>query len=122
MSQERTLLTTHREVEGRLVPVGDSVTVPATASSPSRSPSAAITRWCYNGNMVRIDGTDADALGLEPITLQFKAPADGGISEEQALGSAAYGLRSGDPVDLVNLGLIYRLDVDQEAGRTWRWP
>jgi probable FeS assembly SUF system protein SufT len=116
MSQERTLLTTHREVEGRLVPVGDPVTVPAHSFVTLTQSLGGNYTVVYNGNMVRIDGTDADALGLEPITLQFKAPADGGISEEQ-LWEALHTVYDPEiPVDLVNLGLIYRLDVDQDRG------
>ena len=37
----------------------------------------------YNGNMVRVDGTDADALGFEPVHLDFPVPTGGTIDEAQ---------------------------------------
>ena len=70
----------------------------------------------FNGNMVRIDGTDADALGLEPLELSFEAPADGKISEEQVWEALHTVFDPEIPVDLVNLGLIYELAIDQDAG------
>lgn len=115
-SQERTLLTTRREVQGRLVPVGDPVTLPADSFVTLTQSLGGNYTVVYNGNMVRIDGTDADALGLEGIELDFDAPADGRISEAQ-LWEALHTVY--DPeisVDLVNLGLIYELEVDQESG------
>ena len=115
-SQERTLLTTRREVQGRLVPVGDPVTVPADSFVTLTQSLGGNYTIVYNGNMVRIDGTDADALGLEALTLEFDAPADGNISEAQ-LWEALHTVYDPEiPVDLVNLGLIYSLDVDQQRG------
>lgn len=115
-SQERTLLTTQRDVKGRLVPVGDPVEVPAHSFVTLTQSLGGNYTVVHNGNMVRIDGTDADALGLEPISLSFDVPADGKISEAQ-LWEALHTVYDPEiPVDLVNLGLIYRLDVDQDAG------
>ncbi len=115
-SQERTLLTTRREVLGRLVPVGDPVTVPADSFVTLTQSLGGNYTIVYNGNMVRIDGTDADALGLEGLTLSFEPPADGRIDEAQ-LWEALHTVYDPEiPVDLVNLGLVYAVDVDQDAG------
>ena len=116
-SQERTLLTTRRDVRGRLVPVGDPVDVPADSFVTLTQSLGGNYTIVHNGNMVRIDGTDADALGLEPFQLKFSEPADGCISEDQAWEALHTVFDPEIPVDLVNLGLIYRLDIDQEAGR-----
>ena len=115
-SQERTLLTTRREVTGRLVPVGDPVTVPADSFVTLTQSLGGNYTIVFNGNMVRIDGTDADALGLEGLTLEFAAPADGRISEEQVWEALRSVYDPEIPVDLVNLGLIYSVAIDQEAG------
>ncbi len=114
-SQERTLLTTRREVAGRLVPVGDPVTVPADSFVTLTQSLGGTYTIVYNGNMVRIDGTDADALGLEGLTLEFDPPADGQISEEQVWEALRTVYDPEIPVDLVNLGLIYTVDIDQAA-------
>jgi probable FeS assembly SUF system protein SufT len=113
-SQERTLLTTRREVHGRLVPVGDPVTVPADSFVTLTQSLGGNYTIVYNGNMVRIDGTDADALGLEPLALSFEAPADQRISEAQVWEALHTVYDPEIPVDLVNLGLIYAVSIDQD--------
>ena len=115
-SQERTLLTTRREVLGRLVPVGDPVTVPSDSFVTLTQSLGGNYTIVHNGNMVRIDGTDADALGLEPLELSFDTPADGKISEEQIWETLHTVYDPEIPVDLVNLGLIYSVDIDQDKG------
>ena len=115
-AKERTLLTTQRDVAGRLVPVGTPVTVPAHSFVTLTQSLGGNYTVVHNGNMVRIDGTDADALGLEPIRLEF-APPEGDRIDEAQLWEALHTVYDPEiPVDLVSLGLIYRLDVDESAG------
>ncbi|GAB5413603.1 MAG: putative Fe-S cluster assembly protein SufT [Congregibacter sp.] len=114
-SQERTLLTTRREVQGRLVPVGDPVTVPADSFVTLTQSLGGNYTIVHNGNMVRIDGTDADALGLEALILRFEEPTDGNISEAQVWEALHTVFDPEIPVDLVNLGLIYQVDIDQSS-------
>jgi probable FeS assembly SUF system protein SufT len=116
-SQERTLLTVRRDVQGRLVPVGDPVTVPADSFVTLTQSLGGNYTIVHNGNMVRIDGTDADALGLEGLSLSFATPADGKISEAQVWEALHTVFDPEIPVDLVNLGLIYRVDIDQASGK-----
>ena len=116
-AQERTILTTTRDCPARLVPVGDKLTIPAHTFVTLTQSLGGNYTLTYNGNMVRVDGTDADALGLEPLKLEFQAPADGRISEDQVWEALHSVFDPEIPVDLVNLGLIYRMDVDQDAGR-----
>ena len=115
-SQERTLLTTQREVLGRLVPVGTPVTVPAHSFVTLTQALGGNYTIVHAGNMVRIDGTDADALGLEPLDLKFEDPQDGSVVEAyvwEALGTV---FDPEVPVDLVNLGLVYDVVIDQAQG------
>lgn len=115
-SQERTVLTTNRDCAGRLVPVGDPVTIPAHSFVTLTQALGGNYTVVHNGNMVRIDGTDADALGFEPTRLDFEPPADGNINEEQVWEALHTVYDPEIPVDLVNLGLVYRVDLDQDAG------
>ena len=115
-AQERTILTTRRDCPARLVPVGDKLTIPAHTFVTLTQSLGGNYTLTYNGNMVRVDGTDADALGLEPLKLAFEAPADGQISEAQVWEALHSVFDPEIPVDLVNLGLIYRVDIDQDAG------
>src|SRR5690606_5612441 len=66
-----------------------------------------------HGQMVRIDGTDAAKLGLEGDNLSFPPPCDDQINEQQVWQALGTVYDPEIPVDLVNLGLIYAVDVDQ---------
>ena len=68
----------------------------------------------HNGNMVRVDGTDADALGFEPTRLEFTPPENGLIDESQIWEALHTVFDPEIPVDLVNLGLIYGVQLDQD--------
>lgn len=116
-SQERTLLTVRRDVKGRLVPVGDPVTVPVDSFVTLTQSLGGNYTIVHNGNMVRIDGTDADALGLEGLTLSFEPPSDGQISEAQVWEALHTVFDPEIPVDLVNLGLIYSVAINQDTRR-----
>ena len=71
----------------------------------------------YNGQMVRVDGTDAANLGLEPELLSFPEPENALIREEQVWEALGTIYDPEIPVDLVNLGLVYSVKVDQQAKR-----
>lgn len=115
-AQERTLLTTQRECPGRLVPVGDPVTIPAHTFVTLTQALGGNYTVIHNGNMVRVDGTDADALGLTSQKLNFVTPDDGLVDEAQVWEALATVYDPEVPVDLVNLGLIYSVEVDRQAG------
>ena len=116
-SKERTILTTTRDCPGRLVPVGDPVTIPAATFVTLVQSLGGSYTVIHHGNMIRVDGTDADALGLEPIKLGFEPRPDGKIDELQVWEALHTVYDPEIPVDLVNLGLIYKMDIDQDAGR-----
>tara|TARA_R110001592_G_scaffold363248_6_gene682316 strand:+ start:11252 stop:11794 length:543 start_codon:yes stop_codon:yes gene_type:complete len=116
-AQERTILTTRRDCPGRLVPVGDPVMIPANTFVTLTQALGGNYTVVHNGNMVRVDGTDADALGFEPTRLEFSVPADGKIDEAQVWEALHTVFDPEIPVDLVNLGLVYSVKVDQSAGQ-----
>lgn len=115
-AQERTLLTTQRDCPGRLVPVGDEVTIPAHTFVTLTQALGGNYTVIYNGNMVRVDGTDADALGLTAQRLEFDTPTDGLVHEDQVWDALRTVFDPEVPVNLVDLGLIYSVDIDQDAG------
>ena len=116
-AQERTILTTRRDCPGRLVPVGDPVMIPANTFVTLTQALGGNYTVVHNGNMVRVDGTDADALGFEPTHLDFTPPADGQIAEAQVWEALHTVYDPEIPVDLVNLGLIYSVKIDQSTAR-----
>ena len=110
------MVVTTRECPARLVPVGTPVTIPKdTFLTITQSLGGSYT-VILNGNMARVDGTDADALGLTPIDLAFTPPEDGRIDETQVQEALKTVFDPEIPVDIVELGLVYGVSLDQEAG------
>ena len=112
---ERQLVSTLRDCPGRLVPVGDPVTIPAHSFVTITQSLGGNYTVVHNGNMVRVDGTDADALGLESTQLSFADPGDGRVHEAQVWEALKTVYDPEIPVDLVNLGLIYAVEIDQAS-------
>lgn len=98
----------------RRVPDGTPVTIPKDSFVRITQSLGGNYTVVAEGQMLRVDGTDAAALGLEPETLSFPAPGDDRISEEQVWEALSTVYDPEIPVDLVNLGLIYRVEIDQE--------
>ncbi|EED35805.1 putative FeS assembly SUF system protein SufT [Luminiphilus syltensis NOR5-1B] len=96
--------------------MGDKVTIPESSFVTLTQSLGGNYTVIHNGNMVRVDGTDADALGLEPLSLHFEEPADGQISEQQVWEALHTVFDPEVPVDLVNLGLVYSMEIDQGSG------
>lgn len=116
MSEQR-IVTTVRDCPARLVPVGDPVTIPAHTFVTITQSLGGNYTLVYNGNMVRVDGTDADALGLQKQVLEFEDRGDDAIHEDQVWQALETVYDPEIPVNLKSLGLIYKLDIDQEQKR-----
>lgn len=112
---EQRMVSTVRDCPARLVPVGDPLTIPANTFVTITQSLGGNYTVVYQGKMLRVDGTDADALGLEGFELSFEEPADGRIHEEQIWTALESVYDPEIPVDLRSLGLIYSLKVDQHS-------
>jgi len=114
MSEQR-MVTTLRDCPARLVPVGDPVTIPAHQFITITQALGGNYTVVYQGNMLRVDGTDADALGLPKYELDFSTPKDENIDEAQVWQALETIYDPEIPVNLRSLGLIYNVDIDQSA-------
>ena len=114
---ERRLLPILRDCPARLVPTGDPITIrEGTFVTLTQSLGGTYT-VVVNGNMARIDGADADALGFQPQVLSFEPRADGSIDEGQVREALASVYDPEIPVNIVDLGLIYGVDIDDHVVR-----
>lgn len=114
MSEQR-LVSTVRECPGRLVPVGTELTIPAHSFVTITQSLGGNYTIVYQGNMVRVDGTDADALGLEKYVLEFDQHGDGTIHDDQVWQALETVYDPEIPVNLKSLGLIYKVEIDQQS-------
>ena len=102
-----------REVEGTLIPHGQKVNlVPGTEVLVTQALGGSFT-LNVNGNLVRIDGKDADAIGKNPvITVLEGLVTIGDKVDESLLWSQLKTCYDPEiPVNIVDLGLIYDLTV-----------
>ncbi|WP_347332297.1 putative Fe-S cluster assembly protein SufT [Marinimicrobium locisalis] len=114
---ERRMVVAQADCPARRVPDGTPLTIPKDTFVTITQSLGGNYTLTYHGQMVRVDGTDAGALGLEEQVLDFAAPADGRIREDQVWEALRTVYDPEIPVDLVNLGLIYRLQIDQPRQR-----
>jgi probable FeS assembly SUF system protein SufT len=102
-------VTIARDVEAAIIPAGSRVTLLKGEKAFITQSLGGSYTVVVNGNMFRIEGTDADALGLQPEVKPVSAGAP--VSQEQLEKEVWNQLRScydpEIPVNIVDLGLIY---------------
>ena len=73
---QKQIIVVNKDCPALLVPDGIPITIKKdTFVTLTQSLGGAYT-VLVNGNMARVDGTDADALGFEPIVLDFEDSGD----------------------------------------------
>lgn len=104
------------------VPFGEPVTIQQGCVAQITQQLGGTYTVYVEGNLYRVEGRDADALGLEPAEAPEPRFAEGPATAE-SVEAAALELLSTCydpeiPVDIVNLGLVYRCEVlPAEEGR-----
>ena len=110
-SEQRTVVV-NRDVPARLVPDGTRITINKNSFVNLRQALGGTYTVTVNGNMARIDGTDADAIGQTPLELHFEPPSeDGSVRDDELWKTLATIYDPEIPVNIVDLGLVYGCDV-----------
>jgi len=116
-TNEQATLT--RDVEASVVPVGTKVTLQKGEQAHITQSLGGSYTVIVNGNMFRIDGKDADALGIEAKTAAASANASGPVTQEGVEKQVWEALKTcfdpEIPVNIVDLGLIYDCVVEPLA-------
>lgn len=110
---EQRVVSTLRECPARLVPVGDVTTIPAHTFVTITQSLGGNYTVVYQGNMLRVDGTDADALGLEKFVLDIEDRGDNVIHKDQVWQAISTVYDPEIPVNLSSLGLIYGVSINE---------
>ena len=111
MSFEREEVVVSRDIPAVSVPYGAPVTIEAGCVALITQKLGGSYTVMVDGNLYRVDGQDADALGHEPEEVENTRP-EGPITAQYVQDEAWERLSTcydpEIPVDLVNLGLVYR--------------
>ena len=113
-SAESEHVVLRRDVEAVIIPAGDSAWLSeGTDCYITQALGGSFTVY-VNGNLFRIAGPDADALGKEPV-LPPDVPPDASDDDIEKLvwGQMRTCYDPEIPVNIVDLGLIYRCDISK---------
>jgi len=120
-SIERTTMTMNDEIilkrdcEAVLIPAGSKITLQAGEPVVITQALGGSYTVVIHGNMARIDAKDADAIGQEPAgTTATEAAAtaeNAAVSEEQVMEKLRTCYDPEIPVNIVDLGLVYDLQI-----------
>lgn len=112
-----------RDCPAVTIPYGSPVTIEEGCMARITQQLGGSYTVLVEGNLYRVEGKDADALGLEATDAELPRP-DGPITEEYVRNMAWDQLATcfdpEIPVDIVNLGLVYGIDVVELGPERYR--
>lgn len=114
---QQSMVVTRQACPARRVPSGEPVVIPVDQFITINQSLGGNFTVTWRGNMYRIDGTDAAAIGQQVELPDFADDGSGEINEEQVWQALDSIFDPEIPISLVSLGLIYGVDIDRDSGR-----
>jgi probable FeS assembly SUF system protein SufT len=113
MNDTQSIILLQRDVDACLIPSGAHIFLQqGTEVTITQALGSSYTVNIY-GNLARIDGKDADALGKDPVKEIVEIP-EGASLEEYVWKQMKLCFDPEIPVNIVDLGLIYDCRIDDE--------
>ncbi len=112
-----------RDVDAVLIPAGSPLTLQEKNVVFVTQALGGSYTVNINGNLARIDGRDADALGFDVKNndLADRTPTDGSIDENMVWDQMRTCYDPEIPINIVELGLIYGFEINSlESSNTFR--
>ncbi len=108
-------VTIVRDCEALLIPTAVPIQIPEGSNVYVQQSLGGQYTVLINGNLARISNKDSDALGLVDEKVEVKN-FDGPLTEETIMGQLKHCYDPEIPVNIVDLGLIYRCDIESLDG------
>lgn len=109
---ERKMVRLERDCDAVLIPVGTRVTIPAGTQVLITQALGGSFTVNVQGNLARIAGADADALGLDRPDDNIKRPQAVGPVDEQLVWEKLKTCYDPEiPINIVDLGLVYECRI-----------
>ena len=115
---QQKIITTLKDCPGRLVPVGSATVVPKDSFVTLTQSLGGSYTIVYQGNMIRVDGADAAAIGFEPFFIQYPTRESGPALAQDLWNTMRTIYDPEIPVNIVDLGLIYDVQIKNAVGGT----
>ncbi len=116
---QQSMVVTNRDCPARRVPSGEPAVIPSGQFLSINQSLGGNFTVTFQGNMYRIDGTDADAIGQDVELPSFADDGSGQIQESQIWAALDSIFDPEIPISLVELGLIYDVSLDQASGQVF---
>jgi len=121
--QNNEQVTLTRDVEASVIPVGTKVTLQKGEQAHITQSLGGSYTVIVNGNMFRIEGQDADALGFQ-VTAKKSGTSGAAVTQEQVEKEIWNQLRTcydpEIPVNIVDLGLVYDCHIEPMTPNSYR--
>src|SRR3990167_830578 len=114
---EQRMVAVERDCPARMVPSGTPITLPKNSFVTITQARGGNYTVSYRGNLARVDGIDADALGLQREEIIYSETSSDVPQETHVWDTLRTIYDPEIPVNIVDLGLVYGIAIAKnEAG------